>query len=62
MTLGSAAVQCGVLEIGRPFAGAEAARRTRRMETGQGGLVLQNDSAFQCFSLLFKGTNTGVTS
>jgi hypothetical protein len=31
------------------------------METVQGGLALRNDAPFRYFSLLFKGTNTGVT-
>jgi hypothetical protein len=39
----------------------QVARWALLMETVQGGLALQNDAPFQCFSLLFKGTNTGVT-
>jgi hypothetical protein len=31
------------------------------MKIVQGGLALWNDAPFRCFSLLFKGTNTGVT-
>jgi hypothetical protein len=40
----------------------QAARCALLMETVQGGLALRNDASFRCFSLLFKGTNTGVTS
>jgi hypothetical protein len=65
LLLGSTVGSCSRLLLGstvgfcwdRP----QAARWALLMETVQGGLALRNDAPFRCFSLLFKGTNTGVT-